>query len=307
MAHIAAFHDVKAHRQERVLWNGAVGWRTRFITPPEGIVDSPVAFLVEGTKERVIRPHYHQVDQFQVVVSGGGTLGRHPLALHAVHFTRAHTPYGPILFNEEGLGFLTLRAQRDPGAQYIPEKKEQLRNVPHRRPWQTTEAPRFEPGSPVGLRVFEKIRDERGLGGYALTLAPGATTRAPDVAGTGGQYIIVTQGSVIHDGKPHAALTIVFVKPDEDTFALVAGSEGAQALILNFPRREPAAQITAPAAAAPRNRVWHCDLCAFAYDEAKGLPEEGIAPGTRWEDIPEDWICPDCATSKRDFQLHETH
>ena len=59
----------------------------------------------------------------------------------------------------------------------------------------------------------------------------------------------------------------------------------------------------APQADSPRYRVWQCDLCAFAYDEAKGLPDEGIAPGTRWEEIPEDWICPDCATSKRDFEM----
>ncbi|RPI47864.1 MAG: rubredoxin [Betaproteobacteria bacterium] len=61
----------------------------------------------------------------------------------------------------------------------------------------------------------------------------------------------------------------------------------------------------APKADSPRYRVWQCELCAFSYDEAKGMPEEGIAPGTRWEDIPEDWICPDCATSKRDFQMRE--
>ncbi|MPZ42703.1 MAG: rubredoxin [Betaproteobacteria bacterium] len=52
-----------------------------------------------------------------------------------------------------------------------------------------------------------------------------------------------------------------------------------------------------------RYRVWQCELCAFSYDEAKGLPDEGIAPGTRWEDVPEDWICPDCAAAKGDFQM----
>ena len=39
--------------------------------------------------------------------------------------------------------------------------------------------------------------------------------------------------------------------------------------------------------------------------EAKGMPEEGIAAGTRWEDVPEDWICPDCGTTKSDFQMSE--
>jgi len=46
-----------------------------------------------------------------------------------------------------------------------------------------------------------------------------------------------------------------------------------------------------------------CLGCGFSYDEALGLPEHGIAPGTRWADIPEDWICPDCGTSKSQFEM----
>jgi len=41
------------------------------------------------------------------------------------------------------------------------------------------------------------------------------------------------------------------------------------------------------------------------YDEAEGLPDEGIAPGTRWEDIPDDWECPDCSTGKSEFAMVE--
>jgi rubredoxin len=305
MAYIAAFDDVKVNRQERELPNGGRGWRTSFLTPPEGVKESPVAFLVEGTKERVIRPHYHQVDQFQVIVKGGGTLGRHPLSMYAVHFTRAHTPYGPILFAEEGLGFLTLRSRWDPGAQYIPDKREQLASVPNRKPWQMTEAPQFQRAGAVTLRAFENIKDDRGLGAYAMTLQPNVAARAPEVVNTNGQYIIVTRGSLIHEGKPHAGLTVIFVKPDEEAFSMQAGPEGAEALILNFPRTSEAPKAMIAKADSPQYRVWQCELCAFAYDEAKGMPEEGIAPGTRWEDIPDDWICPDCATTKADFQMRE--
>lgn len=52
-------------------------------------------------------------------------------------------------------------------------------------------------------------------------------------------------------------------------------------------------------------KIWQCTLCAFIYDEALGLPDEGIAPGTRWEDIPEDWECPDCGISKSGFDMIE--
>ena len=37
-----------------------------------------------------------------------------------------------------------------------------------------------------------------------------------------------------------------------------------------------------------------CDVCGWEYDEEKGYPEGGIAPGTKWEDIPEDFECPLC-------------
>lgn len=52
-------------------------------------------------------------------------------------------------------------------------------------------------------------------------------------------------------------------------------------------------------------KKWQCTICDFFYDEAAGFPEEGIAPGTRWEDIPEDWSCPDCGMGKSDFVMEE--
>ena len=45
-----------------------------------------------------------------------------------------------------------------------------------------------------------------------------------------------------------------------------------------------------------------CSVCTYTYDEAKGIPEAGIAPGTRWEDLPEDWRCPWCGAGKEMFR-----
>ena len=52
-------------------------------------------------------------------------------------------------------------------------------------------------------------------------------------------------------------------------------------------------------------KKWECIVCGWVYDEAKGWPEDGIEPGTRWEDIPEDWLCPDCGVGKEDFEMIE--
>ena len=46
-----------------------------------------------------------------------------------------------------------------------------------------------------------------------------------------------------------------------------------------------------------------CVTCDLIYDEALGMPDEDIAPGTRFEDIPDDWTCPECSASKEDFVL----
>lgn len=46
-------------------------------------------------------------------------------------------------------------------------------------------------------------------------------------------------------------------------------------------------------------------ICGFIYDEAEGLEEEGIAPGTRWEDVSDDWVCPNCGATKEDFEMVE--
>ena len=48
-------------------------------------------------------------------------------------------------------------------------------------------------------------------------------------------------------------------------------------------------------------KIWQCVVCGFIYDESKGLPEDNIAPNTRWEDIDDDWECPDCGAMKEDF------
>jgi rubredoxin len=48
---------------------------------------------------------------------------------------------------------------------------------------------------------------------------------------------------------------------------------------------------------------WICLGCGFLYDEALGSPEHGLSPGTRWEDVPDDWVCPDCRTPKDMFEM----
>lgn len=52
-------------------------------------------------------------------------------------------------------------------------------------------------------------------------------------------------------------------------------------------------------------KKWRCLICDYVYDEALGAPNDGIAPGTRWADVPDSWTCPDCGAAKGDFQMVE--
>jgi rubredoxin len=50
-------------------------------------------------------------------------------------------------------------------------------------------------------------------------------------------------------------------------------------------------------------RKWYCMTCDFVFDEALGLPEFGIEPGTNFEGLPDDWLCPECGSPKDYFEL----
>lgn len=52
-------------------------------------------------------------------------------------------------------------------------------------------------------------------------------------------------------------------------------------------------------------KTYMCVICGYVYNEADGSPKEGIDPGTRWEDVPINWQCPECGAGKEDFEMME--
>ena len=308
MSLVVAFDEITPDRirknpggPDRPASTNYVFFRARPDTP-----DAPSAFLAQYDPGDNSCTHFHEVDQFQILVKGKGRLGRHEVEPYYVHFSRAYTPYGPLQADAQtGWTFMTLRTHYDPGAQRLPGALPRLKHVAHRNPWQVTAMARFpESGAGVAMADMPDVRDEQGLFVKTVAMAPGARATAPAPDGGDGQYVIVVKGSMVHEGAERRALTVVFVKPEERAFEMVAGPAGLEALVLNFPRREPRVADQAPMAAAGFKK-WQCVLCAFSYDEQKGLPEEGIPAGTRWADVPDTWSCPDCAASKADFEMVE--
>jgi len=52
-------------------------------------------------------------------------------------------------------------------------------------------------------------------------------------------------------------------------------------------------------------KKYMCVVCGWIYDEQLGAPEHGLKPGTRWDDVPSDWSCPDCGAGREDFEMIE--
>ena len=53
------------------------------------------------------------------------------------------------------------------------------------------------------------------------------------------------------------------------------------------------------------NQKYICTVCEYIYDPKVGDPDSSIAPGTEFEDLPDDWECPECGDSKEDFEVYD--
>jgi hypothetical protein len=230
---IASAEDVRPARQ-RASSNGTGFWLTTYIganrysaggnaPPPPGDV-YPMAFLVEQDANAVVGAHYHQADQFQVIVGGSGRLGRHDVGTTDVHFAGAWSPYGPLSSGVAGLEYFTLRNGWDPGARYMefPDNRAALRLLPRRH----REA------------VGETAPAADGLSARRLRLGPGESVTGAEPSGGAGQFWLVLAGSMTCQGTVLPARSCVFVFPEEARFTAAPGPDGLDVLAMQFPRRD---------------------------------------------------------------------
>jgi hypothetical protein len=252
MAMVRSISDLAPDQVRRATGRGAPGGaHTDFFKATRDAPDGPSAYLVHNGPLRPSSPHFHAVDQFQIVLEGDGTFGRIPVDAYTIHFARAFTPYGPLQSGKDaGWVFMTLRTHYDPGSQRMATESAKLRAMSNRDPWQVHEKlnpPAMGPG--VQLVPAAKLSDERGLAAWSLAMAPGAVSRTPDPSAGNGQFVLITEGSLLYQDRERAALTVVFIRPREGSLELKAGAQGLRGIILNFPAPRPPA-INAPAAAA---------------------------------------------------------
>ncbi len=201
-----------------------------------GADDSPQAYLVMQPPGSTTRPHFHQANQFQVFVGGGGTVGKARTDPVTVQYAGGHTPYGPIVAEDRGIDYFTLRQKWDSGAKYLPASRDALNNGRQRQRLGVRTAGRDRPGDGEIIEETLIALEPDGLFGTHYALAPGARTTMPDAAEGGGQYHVVLSGALIRDGEALPPLSIEFATPDEGGIDIQAGAVGLEILLLRFPR-----------------------------------------------------------------------
>jgi len=287
----------------RVLPNGTEVSVREFQWSTGKVDEGPQCFIVDQPAFKVVEPHFHTEDEFQIVTAGDGRLGRHPVRPLAIHYSGAYTPYGPIVPGGDGIQYYTLRAKRDYGAQFLPAARDKMDQSAPKRFYMGYDAP--APGEPAVLRTLSGADlvtvlepTEEGTASWLLTVGPGAGFTVPSAEKTGGQYVVVTGGSLELGGREYGLWSTAFVWAGEPSYQAAAGPNGLQAIVMQFPEKHEKADLIA----APAAQQWHCPLCGFIYDEAEGLDIDNIAPGTPFSALPADWTCPNCDAVKTDFE-----
>lgn len=191
------------------------------------------AYLVEQPPHSTIPPHYHDTNQYQVFLDGAAVFGKQPVGPLAVHYASGHTPYGPIVCEDSGVIYLTLRNCWDSGGKSMPQSRKTLQKV-KRRFHMVEDIAVPDPKATKGVAQDQLLPCEAdGLGVSRFTLGPGAASDLALPYAGAGRYAMVLAGSVTAQGKMLTKASCLYVA--EDRANAVAGPEGAVVLVMQFP------------------------------------------------------------------------
>ncbi|MBV9249724.1 MAG: hypothetical protein JO227_10835 [Acetobacteraceae bacterium] len=246
MPMIATAADAAANRRRGQAADGVTFWHTLYLgtsrynrasgTPdPDPDALFPMAFLVEQDPGSVATAHYHQADQFQVVVDGHAMMGIHKADPITVHFAGAYSAYGPIRAGDEGVQYFTLRNRFDPGARFMSDQANRaaLRTIHSRTHRETVVGP-HPLTEAEGLRTLVPWEPD-GLVAWRYTLGSGAPVAGPEPATGGGQYWLVLAGSLFCEVGSMGHLSCAFIRPDEAAFQGITGRDGLDVVVMQFP------------------------------------------------------------------------
>ena len=236
----ATYEEARATRTHYVLPNGTGFWKSEYIISDHLAAPAPHALLVEQDPEQVILPHFHEQNQFQVIVNGGGTLGRNAVAPITVHYAGAYTGYGPITSNKDGLWYFTLRPMMDNGAQFLHESRDKMKPWPKKH-WHSAPLGSASASDLAGLaapQVTTVQEDADGMLIQTIRIPGGGTHVAPVPSVGGGQFFLVTAGQLVIAGKAYERWSCVWVAHTDAALKLGAAPGGAEVLLAQCPRAD---------------------------------------------------------------------
>ena len=162
--------------------------------------------------------------------------GKRPINGFALHYAGAFTTYGPINSGQNGVNYLTLRNGWDPGASWMPQSRDVLKEAGSReRRHHMVDVAQIMQEMPrdTAYTLINPVTD--GVGAWLHRLGDGAIVSGPDPALGRGQYWIVLDGDAHIDSHAADLLSCTYIDCSEPSAQAIAGARGATIVIVQFP------------------------------------------------------------------------
>jgi hypothetical protein len=222
--------------------------RFDYFAKSSGLEFGPEAFIADNPAGKVVRAHYHAIDQFQVFFGdGNATYKNTEIPRVLLHYTDGYTTYGPAEAVNSRLKFFTLRATRSGFVGFMPEAREQLPKATGRRrheildvqPWLDKPLPATHTATVDS--VFEESPNAMAV--YFINAGPEAEIEMPATHDPG-SYCVVLEGDLIDQADRHfGPMSLGWTGPVDEsaelhfqtTTAIRSGPAGCKAMLLQFP------------------------------------------------------------------------
>lgn len=191
----------------------------------------PQAFLVHQAPHWELPVHFHMQYQMQVIVGGGGTLGKHAVGPGSVHYATPQSAYGPLKAGPEGVEYFTLRVLTDKGAWYMPESRPMME--PGKRKDQA--AGDLPTGGATAAATTLIALRPNGVGAWAYRAAAGETVRCSEPASPAGRFHVVLRGSFRVGADTVPRQGCVYWSPPEEPPVFEALEPDSELVVVQFP------------------------------------------------------------------------
>ena len=223
--------------------NGLKYFRHDYFELHDDLQHCPQSYLIQQLPNITNPLHFHTQNQFQVFIEGSGHFGRHSIRPYVVHYAGAYTGYGPIVAGPEGVQYLTLRASRDLGAQFLPVKMESLKKGPkHHYTSPPIPANALRELGALNQVDLTWIHQENTLGIGVLKMPTDSDYFLGMPSQIAGIFIIVMQGAIAIETTILQKNENLYIHPDHPGVKISTHGLPAQMLVLQMPLRDEAYQ-----------------------------------------------------------------